>query len=112
MTDALAAQQLFGPGRWLVTTETSTYVLELGDTGTGSLVRHVGEGGGAALEAAELPPPIAVNLRGDGERIPVVWAVGPVVGEPWVLLLDVRRDGVPTLRRTNIVRHVARDPVA
>jgi hypothetical protein len=26
-----------------------------------------------------------------------------VVGEPWTLMLDVHRDGIPTLRRTTII---------
>lgn len=45
---------LVGPGRWLVTTETSTYLLELDAEGQGHLVRHPGEGEGVATEAAEL----------------------------------------------------------
>lgn len=111
MTAEQSAEQLTGPGRWLVTTETSTYVLELDEAGTGSLVRHAGEGDGPAPEATELPPPISVNLRRDGEHIRVTWAGAPAVGQPWVLLLDVRGDGISTIRLTNIVRQIVADPI-
>lgn len=58
-----------------------------------------------------MPPPIAVTLRRDSEHIPVIWAGTPVVGECWVLLLDVRGDGIFTVRRTNIVRRIVADPM-
>ena len=102
---------LSGPGCWLVATETSAYVLELGESDSGTLVRHVREGQGHAPEAVDLPPPLAAELRRDGESIPVHWAEVPVVGRPWTLLLDVRRGGLPTLRRTTIVRQIVVDPV-
>jgi len=111
MTARPGGEQLHGPGRWLVTTETSTYVLELDEMGTGSLVRHAGEGVGPAPETTELPPPISVNLRRDAEHIPVMWAGAPVVGQPWALLLDLRGDGISTIRITNIVRQIVADPI-
>lgn len=111
--DVLAATDprfLIGPGRWLVTTETSAYLIALVGDGTGTLVRHVGASEGVTPEAGELPVALAVGLRRDGESIPVLWAEMPVVGKPWVVLLDIRGDSIPTLRRTTIVRSVVRDP--
>lgn len=102
---------LSGPGCWQVTTETSAYLLELEDSGTGSLVRQVGTGEGHSPEAVELPPPLAVGLRRDGESIAVLWAEEPVVGKPWTVLLDVRRDGTPTRRTTTLVRSILSEPV-
>lgn len=105
-------EQLRGPGRWLVVTESSSYVVEMDEEGAGWLVRHAGEGGGPAPQTASLPPAVAVGLRGDGERIRVLSAVVPVVGQPWVILLDLRRDGVATVRSTTFVRSVIADPQA
>jgi hypothetical protein len=34
----------------------------------------------------------------------------PVIGRPWTLHLDIRGDGVPTIRHTTFVRHVVADP--
>lgn len=109
LPDERHQETLTGPGRWLVITETSSYVLDLDDGRTGTLVRTVGTGQGVAPEAVDLPQPVAVGLRRDGEVIPVYWAAPPVVGEPWTLMIDVRRDGIATLRRTTIVRQVATD---
>ncbi|KAA1426602.1 hypothetical protein [Nocardioides antri] len=102
--------RLEGPGRWLVSTESSSYLLELGESGSGTVVRHVGEGQGPAPEAEGLPPAVAVGLRRDAEQIPVHWAEVPVVGRPWRLQVDVRGDGTPTIRRTTFVRQVVTDP--
>ncbi len=102
--------RLEGPGRWLVATESSEYLLELDESGSGTVVRHVGEGQGLAAEAEDLPPAVAVGLRGDEEPIPVHWAEVPVVGQPWTLQVAVRGDGVPTIRRTTSVRQVVADP--
>ena len=101
---------LAGPGRWQVTTETSAYLLELDQSGSGSLVREVEAGDGHAPEAVDTTPPVAVGLRRDGEPVPVLWAEVPVVGKPWTVLLDVRRDGISTRRRTTIVRTIVVDP--
>lgn len=73
-------------------------------------MRHVGEGQGLATEAEDLPPAVAVGLRGDAEPIPVHWAEVPVVGQPWTLQVDVRGGGIPTFRRTTLVRQVVADP--
>ena len=102
--------RLEGPGRWLVSTESSGYLLELEESGSGTMVRFVGEGQGPAPEAEDLPPAVAVELRRDGEANPVHWAEVPVVGRPWTLQVDVRGDGIPTIRRTTFVRQVVADP--
>ena len=102
--------RLEGPGRWLVSTESSSYLLELDESGSGMVVRHVGEGQGPAPEAEGLPPAVAVGLRRDGDPIPVPWADEPVIGRPWTLQLDIRGDGVPTMRNTTFVRQVVADP--
>lgn len=103
-------RRLEGPGRWLVSTESSSYLLELDETGSGTVVRHVGEGQGPAPEAEGLPPAVAVGLRRDGDPIPVLSADVPVVGRPWTLKLDIRGDGAPTIRNTTFVRQVSRTP--
>lgn len=102
--------RLEGPGRWLVSTESSSYLLELDESGSGTVVRHVGEGQGTAPEAVGLPPAVAVGLRRDGDPIPVLQADVPVIGRPWTLQLDIRGDRVPTIRHTTFVRQVVADP--
>lgn len=101
---------LMGPGRWLVSTESSSYLLELEESGAGMVVRHVGDGQGPAPEAEDLRPALAAGLRRDGDPIPVLSADVPVVGRPWTLKLDIRGDGVPTIRNTTFVRQVVADP--
>lgn len=108
---SLEFELLVGPGRWLIVTESASYLLELDSNGQGHLVRHPGEGEGVAPEAAELPPPIAVELRGDREEVSVLWAEVPTVGRPWRLYIDVRGDGITTLRTTNFVRQIVSDPL-
>lgn len=102
--------RLMGPGRWLVSTESSSYLLELDASGVGTVVRHVGDGQGPAPEAEGSPPAVAVGLRRDGDAIPVLSAAVPVVGRPWTLQLDIRGDGVPTIRNTTFVRQIVADP--
>jgi hypothetical protein len=102
--------RLEGPGRWLVSTESSSYLLELDESGSGTVVRHVGEGQGPAPRPKDFPPAVAVGLRRDGDPIQVLWVEVPVIGRPWSLQLDVRGDGVPTNRHTTFVRQVVADP--
>lgn len=104
-------RRLEGPGRWLVSTESSSYLLELDESGSGTVVRHAGEGRGPAPEADGLPPAVAVDLRRDGDPIRVLSADVPVIGRPWTLLLAIRDDGVPTVRNTTFVRQVVADPL-
>lgn len=102
--------RLEGPGRWLVSTESSSYLLELDETGSGTVVRHAGDGRGPAPEAEGLSPAVVVGLRRDGDPIRVLRADVPLVGRPWMLLLDIRGDGVPTIRNTTFVRQILADP--
>ena len=48
----------------------------------------------------------AADLRKDSERIPVLHWTEPVVGEQWRLILDVRGDGIQTIRTTTPVQAV------
>lgn len=75
-------------GRFLVKTETgSSYVLDMSNQ---TLTRSdVGEE--------------SVELRRDGEAIPVVELIECKVGSPALLFLQIRDDGVQTLRRTSPV---------
>jgi len=50
-----------------------------------------------------------VGLRRDGDPIAVLWADVPVIGRPWTLHLDIRGDGVPTIRHTTFMRQVVAD---
>ena len=102
--------RLEGPGRWLVSTESSSYLLELDESGSGTVVRHVGEGRGRAPQPEGLPPAVSVGLRRDGDPIRVLSADVPVIGRPWTLLLAIRDDGVPTVRNTTFDRQIVADP--
>ena len=93
-----------------MSTESSSYLLELDESGSGTVVRHVGEGQGQAPEAEGVPPAVAVRLRRDGDPIPVLSAAVPVVGRPWTLKLDLRGVAVRTIRNTTFVRQVIADP--
>jgi hypothetical protein len=42
----------------------------------------------------------------------VLWAEVPTVGRPWRLHIDVRGDGITTLRTTNFVRQIVSDPLS
>lgn len=95
---------------WLVLAESSSYLLELDESGSGTVVRQVSEGEGLAPEAEGLRPAVTVGLRRDGEPIPVLWADVPVIGRPWTLQPKIRSDGVPTIRHTTFVRQVVADP--
>lgn len=55
-----------------------------------------------------LPGEEAGELRRDAEPIPLLRWPAPVVGEPMVLLLRIRDDGIPTVRTTTPVLHVGR----
>lgn len=45
----------------------------------------------------------SVGLRRDGEALTVLSAPEPILGERWELLIQVREDGVPTVRSTTPV---------
>lgn len=87
-------------GRWQVTTETSVYLLDLDDRRI-TRVPDAGAGPPPGLDA----PPIAA-LRRDHEPVPLLSLISCTIGEPMRMLIDVRRDGVGTLRTTTIVRQL------
>jgi hypothetical protein len=85
-------------GEWEVVTETSTYIVDVeAMTATRLAV------GAGSLDGARVP---RYELRRDGKPMRLLVLPAPVVGEPWDLVLDVRGDGVPTVRRTTLVCHV------
>ncbi|TDK23511.1 hypothetical protein E2F48_16095 [Arthrobacter crusticola] len=91
-------------GLWQVITASGTvYLLDLGP-GQRTLTRLPGrekpKGDYARIEVA--------GLRRDGETLPLL-AVGQLqLGQPAALLLDVRRDGIPTVRSTTPVVSIER----
>jgi hypothetical protein len=87
-------------GRWQVTTETSVYLLDL-DAKRVTRVPDAGAGPPPGLS----PAPVA-SLRRDHESVPLLGLIKCAVGEPMRLLIDIRGDGVSTLRTTTIVRHL------
>lgn len=65
------------------------------------------------LSNDQLPTPsyahlLAADLRRDGEAIKLLQIVEMQVGRPGLLLLDVRRDGVLTVRSTTSVVSISR----
>lgn len=89
-------------GRWQVTTETSVYLLDLDD---GHVTRVPDAGAGNA----DRRPPVAIAvLRRDHEPIKLLEVMRCEVGLPMQLVLDVRRDGLPTLRTSTRVRDLRR----
>jgi hypothetical protein len=83
-----------------VTTETSVYLLEL-DLKQVTRVPDAGAGPPPGFS----PAPIA-SLRRDHESAPLLELITCTVGEPMRMLIDIRRDGVSTLRTTTVVRHL------
>jgi hypothetical protein len=74
----------------IITTENSRYELDLEN----QLVTR-------------LPMEHAGTLRRDEESVKLLKLYGePTVGEDLVMLLDIRRDGIETLRRTSPIVHV------
>lgn len=102
-TDTMVVEQ--SAGRWLVSTASGTrYFLDLDE-----------------LSACRIPDAdnavddfFSVEMRRDGEVLPLLGLADVHVGLPMVLLLDVRGDGIPTIRQTTVVtgieRVVASDP--
>lgn len=69
-------------------------------------------GSATRLPAAEGPVPDfeVAGLRRDGEAVPLLWVGGIEVGEPLVMLVQVRADAVTTVRQTTPVVSVRRLP--
>src|SRR5690625_1036138 len=80
-------------GSWVVHTENSRYLIDL-DSRT-------------CTRLPNLPGRIQ-ELRRDGEELPLRRIDQCRFGEPGALLLDVRGDGISTLRVTSIVRRITR----
>lgn len=73
--------RLEGPDRWLVSTESSSYLLELDESGSGTVVRHVGEGQGPASEAEGLTRSRCCRptSRSSADRGPSCWPFATTV---------------------------------
>ncbi|GAA1872568.1 hypothetical protein GCM10009715_19260 [Paeniglutamicibacter psychrophenolicus] len=86
-------------GIYRITTATgSIYDLVIGPAGS-TLTRRPGElPVHPSMDGAETNP-----LRRDAEAITVLAIHQLSVGEPAVFVLDLRRDGIPTLRTTSTV---------
>ncbi len=78
-------------GRWVVRTRSSAYLV---DFDASVAARFPGTHTSADVLVAE--------LRRDGDDIPLL-ALAAAVGEPMCLVLAIRGDGVPTVRRTTTV---------
>ena len=87
-------------GVFVVSTETSGYVLDLSAR---TALRVPGVGAGSA---PNLRPARVTELRRDGEAVPLAVLVSCEVGKPLSMHLDVRGDGVLTLRETTLVRSI------
>lgn len=53
-----------------------------------------------------LPDPDGGQLRKDNEVVPLLSLIKPVIGEPMTMLIDVRGDGVQTVRHTSPVTKI------
>ncbi len=100
-----AATIVHTTGRWVVRTRSSAYLVDL-------------EAGVAArFPATHAPVDVLIaELRRDGDDIPLL-ALAAAAGEPMCLVLAIRDDGVPTVRRTTTVvaiepaPHIGADPL-
>lgn len=87
-------------GLWQVTTETSLYLIDL-DAG---LVTRVPDAGAGTLPG--LSPVAIASLRRDHEQVTLIKLIECELERPLRMLLDLRRDGVVTLRTTTCVREI------
>jgi hypothetical protein len=87
-------------GRWQVTTETSLYLIDL----DARLVIRVPDAGAGALPG--LSPVAIASLRRDHEQVTLIELIECELERPLRMLLDLRRDGVVTLRTTTFVREI------
>ena len=91
-------------GQWLVVTESSSYLFDLDDR---TATRYPG---GGAVAGEDDPWPVA-DLRRDLEPIRLINLARCTVGERLIAVLDVRRDGVVTVRESTFVVTITRvDP--
>jgi hypothetical protein len=94
-TTRTAGQRVGTAGRWRVTTETSTYLLDL-DAGLATRAPTTRAAGGIPA------------MRRDNEPVRLHSVALAEVGEPLVLVLDAGGNGALTLRRSTPVRSIAR----
>lgn len=87
-------------GRWQVTTETSVYLVDL----DAELVTRVPDAG--AGTSPGLVPAAIASLRRDYEPVVLLELINCELDGPLRMLLDIRRDGVPTLRVSTHVREL------
>jgi hypothetical protein len=87
-------------GRWQVTTETSVYRLDL----DANLVTRVPDAG-AGTPPGMSPVSIA-SLRRDHEPIALLELLECEVGAPLRMILDIRLDGIATLRVSTFVQQL------
>lgn len=85
-----------------VETETAVYVL---DRTMGILVRYPRNEALKLEDYKDLPPAAVAALRRDERVIPYELVGELVVGKPAQFLLQIRNDGIPTIRTTtNVVK--------
>ena len=87
-------------GQWQVTTETSLYLVDL----DAWLVTRVPDAGAGTLPG--LSPVAVASLRRDHEPVTLIELIECQLDRPLRMLLDIRRDGVPTLRVSTHVREL------
>lgn len=87
-------------GLWQVATETSLYVVDL----DARLVTRVPDAGAGTLPG--LSPVAIASLRRDHEPVTLIELIECQLDRPLRMLLDLRRDGVPTLRVSTHVREL------
>lgn len=87
-------------GRWQITTETALYVVDM-DARTCVRVPDAGLG-----TVDGLSPAVVSAKRLDHQPIPLVSLIRAELGEPLLLVLDLRGDGVKTVRQSTVVRDI------
>lgn len=87
-------------GRWHVLTETALYELDLH---VNRMVRHRRPEPGSLFG---LSAPQVASLRGDGQPVALLAVIRCALGEPMLLALDLRGDGILTLRETTTVLRI------
>lgn len=87
----------------IIETESARYVLDLVAM---RLKRYPRDSPVFSEAAAALPPAAVAQLRKDGDAIPFQFLGKPEVGKPAQFLLQIRDDGVPTIRTTTLVLNI------
>ena len=90
-------------GSWVVETQTSRYLIDLDQN---YLLREPGGGDAGSMEPVNLY--FIAQLRRDGTQVPLLELSQCRVGSPLLVLLDIRGDGVETLRRSTPVASITR----